>query len=422
LLTKGGDAMGAAASLSDLLSDEGRRNPYGFYARLHDRGEVVPLGPADRYAVVVCGYEAVNRALCDPGLRVPDAEYTDRHGRWWRDHAAPRTLLAAYSNLNGPDHARVRRLFGQAVTTRRVSALEQAITRIADRWIDRLADLGAGGRPVDFVTTFARPFPLDVIGELLGVPEPDRAWFPPRVEDFDAVVEVGAHSLRQVKAANGAAVELTAYFAGLLASRRAEPREDLVSDLVRANGAEKLTEPELLAGLILTFNAGFRTAMSMFGNGLALLIEHPGAMAALRADPALAPAYVDEILRYEPPLHCAVRFASRDTEIAGVPVSAGELVLILIAAANRDPRRFPDPDRFDPTRRDNHHLTFGAGPHYCPGAALGRMEGRLALPRLLARFPSLTLAAELAERRQLMLRGFDHLPVRVGDRAAVTVP
>ena len=414
--------MGAAASLSDLLSDEGRRNPYGFYARLHDRGEVVPLGPADRYAVVVCGYEAVNRALCDPGLRVPDAEYTDRHGRWWRDHAAPRTLLAAYSNLNGPDHARVRRLFGQAVTTRRVSALEQAITRIADRWIDRLADLGAGGRPVDFVTTFARPFPLDVIGELLGVPEPDRAWFPPRVEDFDAVVEVGAHSLRQVKAANGAAVELTAYFAGLLASRRAEPREDLVSDLVRANGAEKLTEPELLAGLILTFNAGFRTAMSMFGNGLALLIEHPGAMAALRADPALAPAYVDEILRYEPPLHCAVRFASRDTEIAGVPVSAGELVLILIAAANRDPRRFPDPDRFDPTRRDNHHLTFGAGPHYCPGAALGRMEGRLALPRLLARFPSLTLAAELAERRQLMLRGFDHLPVRVGDRAAVTVP
>jgi cytochrome P450 len=413
--------MGAAASLSDLFSDEGRRNPYEFYARLHERGEAVPLSPPDRYAAVVCGYEAVNRALCDPSFRVADAEYTDRHGRWWRTHPVARTLLAAYSNLNGPDHARMRRLFGQVVTTRRVSALEPTITRITDRWLDRLADLGAGGRPVDFVTTFARPLPLDVIGELVGVPEPDRAWFPPRVEDFDAVVEVGPHSLRQVKAANGAAVELTAYFAGLLASRRTEPREDLISDLVRANGADQLTEPELLAGLILIFNAGFRTAMSMFGNGLALLIEHSDAMAALRGDPSLAPAYVDEILRYEPPLHCAVRFAARDTEIAGVPVSAGELVLILIAAANRDPRRFPDPDEFDPTRRDNHHLTFGAGPHYCPGAALGRMEGRLALPRLLARFPSLTLAAEPGERRQLMLRGFDHLPVRVSDRAAVTV-
>src|SRR3984885_2316725 len=383
--------MGPAASLSDLLSDEGRRDPYRFYARLHERGEAVPLGPADRYAVVVCGYEAVNRILCDPGFQVPDADYTDRSGRWWRNHPVVRTLLTALSNLNGPDHARVRRVFSQSVTTRRVNALEPAITRITDRWLDRLAELGAGARPVDFMATFAVPLPLDVIGELVGVPEPDRAWFPPRVRDFDAVVELGPHSLRQVRAANVAAGELTSYFT------------------------------ELLASLIVMFNAGFRTAANMFGSGLALLIEHPQSLAALRADPSLAPSYIEEILRYEPPLHVAVRFATQDAQIAGVPVRAGQLVLILIAAANRDPRRFADPDEFVPTRRDNHHLTFGAGPHYCLGAALGRLEGKLALPRLLSRFPALTLAAEPGERRQLMLRGFDHLPVRLTDRTTVAV-
>ncbi len=413
--------MGAAVSLSDLLSDEGRRNPYRFYARLHELGEALPLSPADRYAVVVCGYEAVNWVLCDPSFRVPDAEYTDRGGRWWRNHPVVRTLLAALSNVNGEDHAKVRRLFSQPVTTRRVSALEPAITRITDRWLDRLAELGAGARPVDFMATFALPLPLDVIGELLGVPEPDRAWFPPRVRDFDAVVDLGQHTLRQVKAANTAAVELTAYFADLLASRRADPREDLISDLVRLDVPDQLAEPELLAGLIIMFNAGFRTTASMFGNGLTLLTGHPDALAALRAHPSRAPSYIEEILRYEPPLHFVVRFATQDAQVAGVPVTAGQSVLVLMAAANRDPRRFPDPDEFDPARRDNHHLTFSAGPHYCLGAALGRMEGKLALPRLLSRFPSLALAAEPGERRQLMLRGYDHLPVRLSDREAVTI-
>ena len=207
-----------------------------------------------------------------------------------------------------------------------------------------------------------------------------------------------------------------------MASRRADRREDLISDLVQLDGQDQLTEPELLASLIVMFNAGFRTTANMFGNGLALLIEHPEVLAALRADPSLAPSCIEEILRYEPPLHFAVRFAARDTEISGVPVTAGQSVLVLMGAANRDPRRFPDPDTFDPGRSDNHHLTFSAGPHYCLGAALGRMEGRLALPRLLGRFPALALAAEPGERRQLMLRGYDHLlartEARLGDALA----
>ena len=414
--------MGAAVSLSDLLGDEGRRNPYKFYARLHELGEAVPLGPADRYAAIVCGYEAVNGVLCDPGFRVPDAQYMNRTGTRWRAHPVIRTLMTGFPNVNGEEHARLRRLFSPAVTVRRVTALEPAIVARTDHWLDRLAELGADAEPVDFMATFALPLPIDVIGDLLGVPEPDRAWFPARVAAFDAVLELGRqHSLRLVRAANTAAAELTAYFASLVESRRAEPREDLISDLVQLDGGDQLAEPELLASLIVMFNAGFRTTANMFGNGLALLFEHPDALAALRADSALAPAFVEEILRCEPPLHFAVRFAAQDSEIAGVPVAAGQSVLVLIAAANRDPRRFRDPDVFDPARADNHHLTFTAGPHYCLGAALGRLEGKVALPRLLSRFPSLALAADPGERRQLMLRGYDHLPVRLSDRATVAI-
>jgi cytochrome P450 len=414
--------MGAAVSLSDLLGDEGRRNPYKFYARLHELGEAVPLGPADRYAAIVCGYEAVNRVLCDPGFRVPDAQHMDRTGTRWRAHPVVRTLMSGFPNTNGEAHARLRRLFSPPVTVRRVAALEPVVVARTDHWLDRLAELGADAQPVDFMAAFALPLPIDVIGDLLGVPEPDRAWFPARVAAFDAVLELGQqHSLRLVRAANTAAAELTAYFAELVAARRALPREDLISDLVRLDGPDQLTEPVLLASLIVMFNAGFRTTANMFGNGLALLFEYPDALAALRADPALAPAFIEEILRYEPPLHFAVRFAAQDSEVAGVPVAAGQSVLVLMAAANRDPRRFRDPDVFDPTRADNHHLTFTAGPHYCLGAALGRLEGRLALPRLLSRFPALALAAEPGERRQLMLRGYDHLTVRLSDHATVTI-
>lgn len=414
--------MDAAVSLSELLSEEGRRNPYGFYARLHEIGEAVPLGPADRHAAVVCGYQAVDRVLCDPGFRVPDAEYNDRNGTWWRTHPVVRTLLTGFPNVNGADHARVHRLFGQALTARRVAALEPDIIRSTDRWLDRLAELGADAQPVDFMASFAVPLPVDVIGELLGVPEPDRAWLPRLVQDFDAILELGQRSVRELKAANTAAVELSDYFADLLDSRRADPRDDLISSLVRIDDPAKLSEPELLASLLVTFNAGFRTTANMFGNGLALLIEHPDALAALRTDLSLAPGYVEEILRYEPPLHFAVRIAARDAEIAGVPIAAGRSVLVLIGAANRDPRRFPDPDTFDPTRTDNRHLTFSAGPHYCLGAALGRMEGRLALPRLVSRFPVLAHATEPGERRKLMLRGFDELPVRLSDRATAAIP
>ncbi|WBB75969.1 cytochrome P450 [Micromonospora sp. WMMD1128] len=407
--------MGVSISLDDLLGEEVRRDPYPFYARLHDLGEAVALRPDDPHALVVHGYRAVNRVLRDPVFRVLGGDYLDRAGIRWRAHPAIRILQTSMLNAAPGDHLRVRQLFSQALTPRRVVALEPAIERIADGLLDGLDAAGAAGRPVDFMEAFALRLPSDVVGELLGVPERDRAWFPARVRTFDAVLEIGRRSMREVRAANVAATELTAYFTGLLAERRARPREDLVSALVgiRDRDPDQLSADELLANLIIMYNAGFRTTANLLGSGLVLLLERPDTVAALRADPSLAASCVEEILRYEPPVHFALRYAAADTEVAGLPVPAGATVVVLTGAANRDPRRFPDPDSFDPSRPDNRHLAFSAGPHHCFGAALARAEGRLVLPRLLDRFPALALAAEPGERRQLMLRGYDRLPVRL---------
>jgi cytochrome P450 len=396
----------ATAVLKSLLSPDGRRDPYPRYAELHSLGPVSPVAPATGYDVVVCGYEAAVRVLRDTTFRMLDAEYLDRGGTRWREHPALKTLQDSIFFTNGPDHTRVRRLFSQAFTARRMAALEPAIVRLTERLLDRIATLDA---PVDFMAEFALPLPSDVIGELLGVPEEDRAWFPPRVRTFGAILEIGRRSFREITAADAAAVELTDYFTGLLARRRAEPREDLVSALVQLQSGE-VSDTELLANLITLFNAGFVTTTHLLGNGLALLLENPAARAALHANPT---PVVEEMLRYEPPVHFGVRYAATDTDIQGVPVAKGSTVLVLMGAANRDPARFADPGVFDPTRPDNQHLAFSAGPHYCLGAALSRLEGQLALPRLLERFPDLAIAGTPGERNQLMLRGFASLPIRV---------
>ncbi|TDP93004.1 cytochrome P450 [Labedaea rhizosphaerae] len=403
-------AASAAALLRELLSDQGRRDPYPVYARLHELGTVVPLPPDGKHAAIVHGHDAVGRVLRDPGFAVLDGDYLDRTSTRWREHLAVQTMQNSVFHAGGDRLARVRRLFGQVFSASRAATLEPVIERIADRLLDELAAAAEHGA-VDVMARFALRLPSDVIGEILGVPEPDRAGFPARVKAFDAILELGQRSFRELRAADTAAAELTAYFAALVAERRVRPADDLVSALA---ADDRLPEPELLANLIVVFNAGFRTTANLIGNGLHLLLQHPDSLAALRADPALAPSCVEEILRFDPPVHFAVRFAVHDTEVDGVPVPEGRTVLILTAAANRDPARFADPDQFDPTRTDNQHYAFSAGPHYCLGAALGRAVGRIALPRLLTRFPRLALAAEPAARHQFMLRGYDRLDLLCG--------
>src|SRR5439155_9918211 len=205
-------------------------------------------------------------------------------------------------------------------------------------------------------------------------------------------------------------------FADLLARRRAAPRQDMVSALVQADGGpgDDLTDAELMFNLMALFNAGFVTTTNLLGNGLTLLLERPDDLAAVRTRPDLVPGYVEEILRYEPSSHFVTRWVAADADVAGIPVPSGGSVLVLLGAANRDPARFPDPDVFDATRPDIQPMTFGAGPHYCLGAALSRTEARIALPLLLNRFPRIALAGPPGERNQLAMRGYATLPVTLG--------
>jgi cytochrome P450 len=413
--------MQTVVALKDLFSAEGRRDPYPFYAELHRMGQASPLDPTvDRYSVVVHGYEAIEQLMRNPTFRMLDAAYLDqldsREEPLWRRRTSLRTMQQTVFFLNPPDHTRLRRPLAQAFTARRVARLEPAVVKLIDRRLDEIEELGAGGRPVDFMAKFAYPLPSDVIGELVGVPEEDRAWFPARSEPFSLVLEPGPQNWKYLKAGDAAAVELTAYFADLVAERRAAPRDDLTSALIQAqeSGSADFSDAELVTNLIGLYNAGFLTSVHSIGNGLILLLNAPAARDELRDRPEMSPAYVEEILRFKTPVQFGVRWAAQDTEIMGVPVPAGGEALVLLGAANRDPRRFPDPDVFDPSRPDNHPMSFSVGPHYCLGAALSRLEIQLALPMVLRRFPKLRLAGEPRTLDLMTFHGYQEIPVTIG--------
>ncbi|WP_246159232.1 cytochrome P450 [Catellatospora sichuanensis] len=392
--------------LNALLSEEGRVDPPALYARLHREGVAVAVdGGAQGFAVAVHGFEAVAQVLKDPRFRQLDAAYLDLHTPQWRRHPALRVLRDSMFFTDGPAHDGVRQIIGRAFTARRVSALEHAVTDLTHRLLDRLAQLAADG-PVEFMGEFAYLLPSSVMAELLGVPQDDLAWFRPRVLAIGAILELDGANWRNMVRADTAAKELSAYFTDLVALRRADPRDDLISMLA----ATELSDDALVANLITTFNAGFVTTTHLLGNGLTMLLERPRLRAELTADNV--GSYVDEMLRFEPPVQILVRYAPEDAEIEGVPCPAGQAVLVMIGAANRDPARFTDPDAFDPARPDPGSLSFGFGPHYCLGAALSRLEGQVAFPALLERFPDLALAQQPGNApKPLILRGHDTLTV-----------
>ena len=242
---------------------------------------------------------------------------------------------------------------------------------------------------------------------------PDISWFRSQVDLINDWLDFRRKGPEVLAAADQAAARITDYYLDLIAERRAAPQYDLISDLTRAvdEGRHEVTDLELVGNLLVLFNASFSTTIHLFGNALPLLLARP----EVRSTPELMPAYVEEVLRYDTPAHVFIRVASADTEFLGVPLKEGQLVAVLTGAANRDPRRFAEPDRFDPARPDNQPISFGAGAHYCLGAALARAEAQLALPMVLERFPRLALGSEPVRTDQLILRGYKSLPVTVAD-------
>jgi cytochrome P450 len=402
----------ATLSIEPLFSNEVRLDPYAYYAELHKHGPVCRLDADGRqYQFLVTGYDACSEVLRGHDFMVMDDTLAAGKPSWEEN----RTRAIFFNSMmftNSPRQPRMRHLFSRTFTPRRIEAMEPVIEQIAGRLLDRLAERAG---PVDLMGEYAFPLPASVLGRLLGVPDEDLPWYRERAAALSKVIELGGGTAENYRKSDEASTDLTDYFAKMVADRRANPGDDLISALVQAQDEDPglVSERELLSNLVIVFNAGFVTTVHLMGNGLTILLERPEHLARLRQEPARAPAYIDEILRLEGPTHFVARFAATDTEVARVPVPAGSGVLVLLSAANRDPSRFADPDSFDPDRPVTSHLAFSIGAHYCMGAALARIEGQLGLTKLLQRFPSLSLAEEPPPPRQLMLRGHDRLLINL---------
>jgi cytochrome P450 len=320
-------------------------------------------------------------------------------------------LFQQMLNRNPPDHGRLRRLVAAAFTRRRVDAMAPRIQQLTDGFLDAVAH----DEPVDLVEALAAPLPVQVIGDLLGVPESDFARFRSCTRPLVTGVLAGRDAYVD------AAVGMLDLLRELVARRRAEPGDDLFSALVAARDAgDRLTEDELTSAGYLLLAAGHETTVNLIANGVFALLTHPDQLALLRERPDLLPAAIEELLRFDGPLHVTVPYVtSGPVDVGGVTIPADDVVVAALNAAGRDPARFDDPERLDLSRPDAGHVAFGHGIHHCLGAPLARLEGRIAIGTLLARFPDLRLAVPtdtLVRTPGLLMNGFATLPVVLGER------
>jgi pimeloyl-[acyl-carrier protein] synthase len=310
-----------------------------------------------------------------------------------------------------PVHTRLRGLVHKAFTPRTVERLRSHIQEITDNLLDAVEEKGC----MDVIADLAYPLPVMVIAELLGVPASDQVQFRHWSRDLAKTLELT--DVAEVYDRGAAAtVEFSAYLRTLVAERRKEPKDDLLSALVAAEEAgDKLTEKELIATAILLLIAGHETTINLIGNGVLALLRHPDHLAKLKNDPSLAKNAVEEILRYDSPVQLTTRIALEDIQVGGHTIRRGQAISMLLGAANRDPEQFPDPDTFDITRSGaDKHVGFGNGIHFCLGAPLARVEGEIALSTLFRRLPNLTMATDAPKYREtFVLRGLETLPVNL---------
>ncbi|MEV6874820.1 cytochrome P450 [Amycolatopsis sp. NPDC051128] len=385
-----------------LFGAERRPDPYPHYRRWRER---VPVAALAERMFVVSGLAEATQVLRDPAFGHPEPEYLDPADRL-PDQPVDESgrVVRAFLSLNPPDHTRLRRLVAKAFTPRMVERLAPRIEEITVELIERAPD------EFDLMETLARPLPVEVIAELLGVPLDDR-------ERFATWSHAMARALdppflqrpETVEPAVRARQSFVGYFRELARRRRREPGDDLLSALVAVSDAgDVLSEGELLVTLTLLLIAGHETTTNLIGNGVLASLRHPD---GLRPAAEASDRMVEEVLRYDSPVQLTGRTALRDTALGALAVPAGSQVIVLIGAANRDPAAGPDPESFDPSRAPGRHLAFGQGIHFCLGAPLARLEGRIAFRELARRRPKLSLAGDPAWNPTTTLRGLSTLPV-----------
>jgi hypothetical protein len=361
------------------------------------------------------GWVATSHATVQRVLREPGWSSDHRNATGFGEHQAGLGLPEIAGELlskvlvfmDAPDHTRLRGLVGKAFTPRSVERLRPRIAALTDELLAPLHDAGH----FDVIDDIAFPLPVTVICELLGVPAEDRALFRRHTRDLTVMLDRDV-TPEQLGGAAAAALTFAAYLVPLFEQRRRAPRDDLVSALVAAEEAgDRLGADELLTTVVLLLTAGHETTMNLIGNGLLALLRNPDQLELLRARPELMPSAVEELLRYDSPVRLTVRTALVDTTVEGESVRAGEQVVAMLDAANRDPAVFEAPDRLDITRDAHRHLAFGAGAHFCLGAALARAEAQVALAALVA-LPDLDLAiAEPVWRPIVSFHALESLPV-----------
>lgn len=395
----------------DILSEAFRHAPH---PALHALRREAPLHRLkDPDAWLVTDYESCVSVLRDPryssgGLgrvtgRLPD-KCTEQRGVDELVRSCPAMMILR----DAPEHARLRRLASRALTPQVVEKLASRVQRIIGDLLDHV-----GGRGyLDLVGDFAAPLSLAVIAELLGLPEADRALHERWSEALVPLVD-GTPPLEKLDRTFDAGAQLISYLDEIIARRHADPRDDLISAMVLAQqhgGA--LSDDELARALLLLLIAGQATTTNLIGNGLLALLQEREGLERLRRQPGLIRNGVEEMLRFGSPVFAVSRRPAVDVEIAGSRIGADQELILVLAAANRDPAQFPSPDRFDVTRTDNRHIALGLSPHFCLGAPLTRLQAQLAVRELLRRFPDLSLASNgVTSSRGLGLRGVESLPV-----------
>ncbi|BAC68294.1 cytochrome [Streptomyces avermitilis] len=399
--------MASDTLLARITDYANRPDPYPLYAELREAGPVVRQ--ADGSYLIGTYHEIVAllhdpRMSADPRSRTAPAPYEV-------------TRKPSFLRLDDPEHHRLRnsamRPFGPPHSPGRVDSMRGEIVQLTKE----LAEVFQEGRQIDVVDDFAYPLPVTVICRLLGIPDKDEQLFQDWTDTLVASADIGPEgdTAERDQAADQAQQEMGQYLVQLAEQRRGRPTGDMLSDLVNEpDPAARLSEEDLAANTILLFIAGHETTVNLIANGVLTLLRRPDQLDRLREDPSLLPRAVEELLRYEPPVHMRERVPLVDIDVAGTTIPGGTSVILALASGSRDPMRFSEPDRFDPTRPDNQHVGFGSGIHLCFGAPLARIEAEAALGALLPHLGTARLVQDPPPYRQnAMLRGPRHLPIQL---------
>jgi cytochrome P450 len=387
-------------------------NPYPWYAALHAQGPVRPM-PDGSY--LVSSY-----ALCEQVYKDTERFSSDKHAEFGPKYGVGSPLYAHHTTslvFNDPPlHTRVRRLIAGALSPKAIAELEGGLAQLVDRLLAAMAAKATAGNPVDLIEDFASAIPVEIIGNLLGVPhqerEPLRQW-------SLAVLGALEPQLTPQQAANGhqAVTEMLAYLAGLVARRRlkpGDPQHDVLTRLIQGEAdGERLSEHELYQNCIFILNAGHETTTNLIGNGLVALLEWPEQKQKLLAEPDRIRLAIEEFLRFESSNQLGNRITTCEVALGPNTLPPRTPVTLCIGAANRDPAQYPNPDVLDITRSPNRHLAFASGPHQCVGMNLARLEGRIAISAFLARYPDYRLAGPIKRGGRARFRGYLNVPLKL---------